>query len=74
MIVLEIILIKLHMDLSKKYKNLTVLRNKNNSGPAKSRNYGLDYSKARYIAFLDSDDFWHHEKINKQLLLLSRKR
>lgn len=63
---------KIALDLSKKYKKITVLRNKNNSGPAKSRNHGLVYSKARYIAFLDSDDFWHHEKINKQLLLLKK--
>lgn len=62
---------KIALNLSKKYNNVSVLRNKNNSGPAKSRNHGLDHSNARYIAFLDSDDFWHDEKINKQLFLLT---
>ena len=38
-----------------------------NIGVAGSRNIALEKSKGRYIAFLDSDDVWHKEKLEKQL-------
>ncbi|WP_153937410.1 glycosyltransferase family 2 protein [Riemerella anatipestifer] len=37
-----------------------------NEGPAKARNYGISKSVGEYICFLDSDDVWHPEKIEKQ--------
>ncbi len=42
----------------KKYKNKIVLiDNKENLGPAGSRNKGLDIAKGKYIGFVDSDDW-----------------
>ena len=38
-----------------------------NSGPSNARNYGVSKSKGDYIAFLDSDDEWHKDKIEKQI-------
>lgn len=34
-----------------------------NSGVAFSRNQGISLSSGRYICYLDSDDFWHPEKL-----------
>jgi len=37
-----------------------------NSGPAKARNTGWNNSNSKYIAFLDSDDSWHPQKLEIQ--------
>lgn len=38
-----------------------------NQGAAVARNTGLDASQGQYVAFIDSDDAWHPEKLAKQL-------
>ncbi|MDE5886419.1 MAG: glycosyltransferase [Muribaculaceae bacterium] len=37
------------------------------SGAAVARNFGLNKAKGRWIAFLDSDDLWSKEKLEKQI-------
>ncbi len=46
------------------------LKNKKNSGAAISRNYALREAKGRWIAFLDSDDLWLHDKLEKQIAFM----
>jgi len=42
-----------------------------NCGVAATRNRGATESTGDYIAFLDSDDLWHKEKLEKQITYLN---
>ena len=48
------------------------LKNEVNSGAAVSRNYAVREAKGRWIAFLDSDDLWHPEKLERQILFMEK--
>lgn len=43
------------------------LKNEKNSGAAVSRNRALKEANGKWIAFLDSDDLWEPEKLQKQI-------
>jgi teichuronic acid biosynthesis glycosyltransferase TuaG len=45
---------------------------KNNGRPSIPRNYGLQKAQGDFIAFMDSDDIWHHEKLAIQLAAMSK--
>ncbi len=49
-----------------KYRNITVLHQQNQgSGPA--RNRGIEHAAGKYICFMDSDDFYAHNRVLEQL-------
>lgn len=48
-------------------KRIIYLKNEKNSGAAVSRNRALKAAKGRWIAFLDSDDLWYPQKLEKQI-------
>ncbi len=52
--------------------DIYLIRKKINSGVAVSRNIGINLSKGRYIAFLDSDDIWKNDKLEKQLNFITK--
>lgn len=51
---------------------VVVLENAINSGVSESRNKGISFAKGDYIAFLDSDDMWRSDKLEKQINLMKR--
>jgi len=54
--------------LKKRYPSgwLRVFRLETNGGPSDARNFGWEQGRFEYIAFLDSDDAWHPEKVRLQ--------
>lgn len=48
------------------------LKNEKNSGAAVSRNRALREAKGKWIAFLDSDDLWEPDKLEKQIAFMER--
>lgn len=53
-------------------ERITLLQTDTNSGgPSRPRNMGISHSRGEYIAFVDADDLWETNKIEKQLAGLS---
>ena len=51
----------------KKNRNIKVILSKKNKGPSFCRNLGLKNSKSKFVAFLDSDDYWVKNKLKSQM-------
>ena len=51
-------------------KRIIYLHNEKNSGAALTRNKALRQAQGEWIAFLDSDDLWMPEKLDKQIAFM----
>jgi len=52
---------------------IKIIKNTCNLGAGGSRNKAIEVANGRYIAFLDSDDTWFPEKLEKQIALMEQK-
>ena len=50
-----------------------LLQKQKNEGAARARNTGLDMAQGRYIAFLDADDVWYPEKLEREMRFMRQK-
>lgn len=50
----------------------SVFLDKNSGGPAHPKNIGFLKAKGKYIAYLDHDDIWLPEKLEKQIAILEK--
>ena len=48
-------------------KNVNIIKLKKNKGPSFCRNLGIRLSNSKYIAFIDSDDYWTKNKLSDRL-------
>ena len=61
------------MEVLRKYGSSVVVIDQNNMGQAGARNSGLSAAKGSLIAFLDADDYWKEDKLEKQSRLIHSK-
>ena len=52
-------------------EKVLLIKNTKNKGVAVSRNLGIEKSTNKYIAFLDADDIWEAEKLEKQIKFMN---
>ena len=55
------------------YGDQIILVRQSNQERSVARNNGIHHATGKYIAFLDDDDWWHPEKLKKQVLLMESK-
>lgn len=56
--------------LAKKYPHIIYIRLDENKGPSIARDIALNSARGRYIAFLDADDLWLPEKLERQIAFM----
>jgi len=49
------------------YGDRVVLARKPNGGAASARNHGIELARGELLAFLDADDYWEPDKLERQL-------
>ena len=64
--------VKIAESFATKDGRIKLIKLDSNKGPAAARNRGIKEASGRYIAFLDSDDLWHEEKLYKQLIFMKK--
>ena len=59
-------------DIQKKNKKIKLIFNHKRIGAGLSRNKGIKKSKGQFLAFIDSDDVWKKNKIEKQINFMKK--
>ena len=60
------------ISFKKIYRKLRIIKNNKRRGAGEARNVGIQSAKGEFIAFLDSDDVWHREKLKIQISLMKK--
>lgn len=64
------------LDIVKTYaqndERIKYIRNDSNKGVSSARNTALKMAKGKYISFLDSDDIWSEDKLQKQVEFMQK--
>jgi len=58
---------------AQKDERIKLIKQEQNNGVSIARNKAIELSKGEYLAFLDSDDLWLPEKLEKQLTFMVEK-
>lgn len=59
-------------ELEQSDSRIKIFKNQTNQGAAVSRNAAISKAVGEYIAFIDSDDLWLENKLEKQLLFMEK--
>ena len=58
--------------IAKADSRVKILRQENNLGAGAARTRGMQSASGRFIAYLDADDIWKPEKLEKQVDFMIR--
>ena len=58
--------------IAKLDSRINILKNPTKLGAGFSRNFGIERSNGKYIAFLDADDTWSQDKLKSQISFMKR--
>ncbi|WP_242083701.1 glycosyltransferase family 2 protein [Aestuariivivens sediminis] len=64
--------LKIIKEYCKKDARIKLIVLDKNGGSGKARNIAIKKSRGRYLAFLDSDDYWASSKLEKQIVFMQK--